>query len=111
MSLAIGCGLALGYAADALVGDPRRFHPVAGFGTLAARLERVTYRDRRDVGVAYVALLVGGTAGLGVGLARVVGRSAVGTVLGTAVATWAVLGGRAPRPGGAPHAQQMGPGA
>ena len=107
MSLAIGCGLALGYAADALVGDPRRFHPVAGFGTLAARLERVTYRDRRDVGVAYVALLMGGTTGLGVGLARVVGRSAVRTVLGTAVATWAVLGGRSLRREATTIAEQL----
>ena len=33
-------GLALGFAADRLVGDPARFHPVAGFGRTAAWLER-----------------------------------------------------------------------
>ena len=27
--------LAGGYAADLLLGDPRRWHPVAGFGALA----------------------------------------------------------------------------
>ena len=30
-------GLLVGYVVDAAVGDPRRFHPVAGFGE-AARL-------------------------------------------------------------------------
>ena len=35
-------GLALGFAADRLVGDPARVHPVAGFGRTAAWLERRT---------------------------------------------------------------------
>ncbi|HLL63021.1 MAG TPA: cobalamin biosynthesis protein, partial [Propionibacteriaceae bacterium] len=67
---AIGCGLALGYAADALVGDPRRLHPVAGFGTAAAALERLTYRDSQLAGLAYVATLAGGTVALGARLQR-----------------------------------------
>nr|AGC72501.1 hypothetical protein [uncultured bacterium A1Q1_fos_2059] len=33
-------GLALGFAADRLFGDPKRFHLVAGFGALATALER-----------------------------------------------------------------------
>ncbi|WP_193615074.1 cobalamin biosynthesis protein [Nocardioides lijunqiniae] len=79
-------GLVLGYVADAALGDPRRGHPVAGFGRLAGALERRTYADRRAPGVLHVALLVGGAAALG----RVAGR---GTLV-TAAATWAVLGGR-----------------
>jgi len=81
-------GLLLGVAADAVVGDPRRFHPVAGFGTLAGRLEKVVYRDHRVPGAVYTAVLAGGAVALGVAIER---RA---PVLGTALATWAVLGGR-----------------
>ena len=35
----LAAGLAAGVALDALLGDPRRFHPVAGFGRAAAALE------------------------------------------------------------------------
>jgi adenosylcobinamide-phosphate synthase len=94
MSLAMSCGLALGYAADALLGDPRRFHPVAGFGTVATALERVVYRDGRAAGVAYAGLLVGGTVALGTALDRVGRRHPAAMVLVSAAATWAVLGGR-----------------
>jgi adenosylcobinamide-phosphate synthase len=75
-------GLVLGYAADSVLGDPARWHPVAGFGRTAGVLERVTYADRRAPGVLHVALLVGGAAALG------------RTGVPAAVATWAVLGGR-----------------
>jgi adenosylcobinamide-phosphate synthase len=94
---AIGCGLALGYAADALVGDPRRLHPVAGFGTAAAALERLTYRDSQLAGLAYVATLAGGTVALGARLQRLGRRRPAVMVLLTAAATWTVLGGRSLR--------------
>ncbi|MFC7493984.1 MULTISPECIES: cobalamin biosynthesis protein [unclassified Nocardioides] len=80
MNLALG--LVLGYAADSLLGDPTRWHPVAGFGRTAAALEAVTFADRRAPGVLHVALLVGGAAA--------VGRAPIPVAL----ATWAVLGGR-----------------
>jgi adenosylcobinamide-phosphate synthase len=79
-------GLVLGYLADSVFGDPRRGHPVAGFGRLALVLERRTYADRRGPGAGHVALLVGGAWLTG----RTVGRG----TLATALATWAVLGGR-----------------
>ncbi|MFL6022921.1 MAG: cobalamin biosynthesis protein [Marmoricola sp.] len=87
-------GLLLGFAADQLLGDPTRFHPVAGFGQAAAALEQRLYADRRDRGAAYWVVLVGTAAGTGV-LANRVGRNrpALRTVL-TAASTWAVLGGR-----------------
>ncbi|GAA1774637.1 cobalamin biosynthesis protein [Nocardioides hankookensis] len=74
-------GLVLGFAADRLLGDPARWHPVAGFGRAATALEQVTYADRRGPGAVHVAVLVCGSA-------------ALGRVVPVALATWAVLGGR-----------------
>jgi adenosylcobinamide-phosphate synthase len=84
-----GAALASGYVADALLGDPRRLHPVAGFGTLALRTEPAVYGPSRARGIAYTALLVGAAAGAGELAARVAGRR---TVL--AAVTWGSLGGR-----------------
>ncbi|HTF11115.1 MAG TPA: cobalamin biosynthesis protein, partial [Asanoa sp.] len=53
MRVADAAGLLAGYGLDALFGDPRRFHPVAGFGGLAERLEQEVYRDDRRTGAAY----------------------------------------------------------
>ncbi|MBF6340116.1 cobalamin biosynthesis protein [Nocardia abscessus] len=80
-------GLLLGFALDRAFGDPRRWHPVAGFGSAVAALESVTYADRRAAGLAHEALAVGAVVGLGVAARR-------GGVVSTAVATWTVLGGR-----------------
>jgi len=79
-------GLALGFAADWLLGDPQRWHPVAGFGRTAAALERPLHADSRARGAAHVALLVGAAA--------YAGRRLGDGTLPTAAATWAVLGGR-----------------
>jgi adenosylcobinamide-phosphate synthase len=87
-------GLALGWAADQVFGDPRRWHPVAGFGSAAAALERQTYAARRGPGVLHVTLLVGAAAGLGMVAERVTRRQGVAHTLLTAASTWAVLGGR-----------------
>ncbi|WP_236554533.1 cobalamin biosynthesis protein, partial [Nocardioides sp. AX2bis] len=86
-------GLGLGYAADRALGDPVRRHPVAGFGQLAGRVERVSYADRRAAGVVHVVVLVGGVAGLGAAAERAVTGRPVVRVLLTAAATWTVLGG------------------
>ncbi len=86
-------GLLLGYGADRVFGDPRRCHPVAGFGTIARAVEGRLYADSRSRGVAHAVLLVGGTVLLGV----VAERSASGPVVRagvTAAATWVVLGER-----------------
>ena len=89
-------GLLLGYAADRLLGDPQRLHPVAGFGLLASRLEQQVYAERRARGVAYAATLVGAAALVGLpvesGRARRLAGGSLHAVL-TAAATWAVLGG------------------
>ena len=87
----VAIGLSLGYAADQLLGDPRRHHPVAAFGTLAARLERSTWSPRRSAGLAHETVLVGSILAVAIGLARL--PRPLQPVL-TAMATWAVLGGR-----------------
>ncbi|WP_327114239.1 cobalamin biosynthesis protein [Nocardia sp. NBC_01730] len=80
-------GLLLGFALDRVFGDPRRGHPVAGFGSAAGALESVTYADRRVAGLVHEVLAVGSVVGFGVVARR-------GGVAATAVATWTVLGGR-----------------
>ncbi|MEU2089780.1 cobalamin biosynthesis protein [Nocardia beijingensis] len=80
-------GLLLGFALDRAFGDPRRWHPVAGFGSAVAALESVTYADRRAAGLVHEAMAVGAVVGLGVAFRR-------GGVAATAAATWTVLGGR-----------------
>jgi adenosylcobinamide-phosphate synthase len=79
-------GLVLGFAADRIVGDPQRWHPVAGFGRAAGALEQVLYAEQRSHGVVHVAALVGA--------ATYAGRRLGDGTVPTAVATWAVLGGR-----------------
>ncbi len=93
-TLPLPAGLALGFLADQLFGDPRRAHPVAGFGQLAARLEGRTYGDSRLRGAGHVGLLVGGAAGLGLGLDRLTRERPALRLLVVAASTWTVLGGR-----------------
>ncbi|NUP46558.1 MAG: cobalamin biosynthesis protein [Catenulispora sp.] len=112
-SPARAAGLALGFAADWYFADPRRGHPVAGFGRVASALRKVMYADSRAAGVAYTGVLVSGSAALGVAAERIASgaapgrsggspvpgtalRTALGTALRTALtaaATWSVLGG------------------
>ncbi|MEU3011280.1 cobalamin biosynthesis protein [Nocardia asteroides] len=80
-------GLALGFALDRIFADPRRYHPVAGFGSAAAALEEVTYADERQAGVVHEVIAVGAVLGIGAIAARA-------GVLATALATWTALGGR-----------------
>ncbi|MFI7454926.1 cobalamin biosynthesis protein [Nonomuraea sp. NPDC049714] len=84
-------GLALGVALDAIIGDPRKGHPVAAFGRVAGGVEGKVYGDARGNGVLYVALCVGTAAGIGVLAERV--RHPVARTALTAAATWSVLGG------------------
>ncbi|MDA2810531.1 cobalamin biosynthesis protein [Nocardiopsis sp. RSe5-2] len=95
-------GLIAGAVLDRLIPDPRRGHPVAVFGSAAARLEQVLYRPSRARGALFTALAVGTAAGLGAGLGAAVERAAgptgraaaaSATAAATAGATWAALGG------------------
>jgi adenosylcobinamide-phosphate synthase len=75
----------LGFAADRVLGDPARLHPVAGFGRVAALVERCVWRPSRTVGAVYAAALVGGVC-------SVVRRSRWPPL--AAAVLWATLGGR-----------------
>ncbi len=88
----VAAGIAAGCGIDALFADPRRGHPVAGFGWCATTLERFSYRDGRAAGVLHTAVLVGALAGAGALLQRRAARGPEAAVL-TAAATWAALGG------------------
>jgi adenosylcobinamide-phosphate synthase len=87
-------GLVLGFAADRLIGDPARLHPVAGFGRVAGAVERTMWADDRATGARYAAALVAGTGTLGLLADRMTRRRPVARSLLTAAATWAVVGGR-----------------
>jgi adenosylcobinamide-phosphate synthase len=87
-------GLALGYLADRVFGDPRRCHPVAAFGATASWLETRCYADTQAAGVLHTGALVGAAAGLGAALERLIANRSAATVITTAAATWVVLGGR-----------------
>jgi adenosylcobinamide-phosphate synthase len=87
-------GLVAGVVADWVIGDPRRGHPVAGFGSVAAALERRWWRPSRPAGVAYVTVLVGGTAAAAAVVDRGLGRRPVARMLLTGLVTWSALGGR-----------------
>ncbi|MGQ0573373.1 MAG: cobalamin biosynthesis protein [Pseudonocardia sp.] len=91
-------GLLLGTVADALLGDPRRGHPVAGFGAVAAALERRVHADSRWAGLGYWVALVAPVVALGVALEVPATRSPrsrprAGDAVVTAVVTFVVLGG------------------
>ncbi|CAJ1582073.1 cobalamin biosynthesis protein [[Mycobacterium] wendilense] len=87
-------GVLLGYLADLTFADPRRAHPVAGFGGAAVALERLTYRDNRIAGAAHVAILLGGLGLSAAWAARHAGRQGTtGTTAAVAAATWVALGG------------------
>lgn len=84
-------GILAGYLADVVLADPRRGHPVAGFGRCATGLESLSYRDSRPAGVVHTSVLVGCVAVAGAVLQHRL-RGAAGLAL-TAAATWVALGG------------------
>ncbi|WP_137990152.1 cobalamin biosynthesis protein [Streptomyces vilmorinianum] len=86
-------GAAAGLAADLLVGDPRRGHPVAAFGRAAGAVEKLLWRDHRGWGALHTAVCVGGAAGAAALAARTVRDHPRASVALTAAAVWAVVGG------------------
>jgi adenosylcobinamide-phosphate synthase len=82
----------LGFAADRVLGDPARLHPVAGFGAVAAWVERRAWRPSRIVGALYTGALVVAVWGAVVAGGRRLSPPAP-TAFAVAV-LWATLGGR-----------------
>jgi len=86
--------LAAGFACDRLFNDPSRWHPVAGFGQAAGRLERQLWRPSRLAGLAYAAALVAFPAAAA-SLAESLLASRRLLLSGYRTATiWVTLGGR-----------------
>lgn len=86
-------GLVAGALLDAVLGDPRRFHPVAGFGQVATALERRLYAPDRGAGAGFAAVAVGAPVALAAA-ATVATRNHPWVRAGlVAATTWAVLGG------------------
>ena len=94
MARADAAGLVAGYLLDAALGDPRRFHPVAGFGAAAGALERRIHAPNRRSGAAFAALAVGAPVALGLAAAVATRGRPVPRGRLVAAATWTVLGGR-----------------
>ncbi|MFF3318741.1 cobalamin biosynthesis protein [Streptomyces sp. NPDC003035] len=86
-------GAAAGLAADLILGDPRRGHPVAVFGRAAGSVEKLLRRDHRGWGALHTAVCAGGTAALGALAARAVRDRPAASVALTAASVWAVVGG------------------
>ena len=87
-------GLGLGYLADRVLGDPQRWHPVAGFGRAATWLEQRTYADARLAGAGHTAAAGGGDSRPRRVAERAGARHPLTMIMLTGLATWTVLGGR-----------------
>ena len=90
----LAAGLAAGVTLDALLGDPRRGHPVAAFGRAAAALEARDYADSRPRGAAHAAACVLAVAAPAALLARRTRGRPPYDIAAAALATWAVTGAR-----------------
>jgi adenosylcobinamide-phosphate synthase len=87
-------GLLAGFALDVALGDPRRGHPVAGFGRAATALEGRLYRPTRAAGTRYAALAVGAPVAAAAMVSRATRGRPVARAALVAAATWATLGAR-----------------
>ena len=85
-------GILAGALADVLFADPRRGHPVAGFGRYAQALETITYRDSRAAGTVHTGVLLATLVAVGFAAQKLVTGRLASTLM-TAAATWAALGG------------------
>jgi adenosylcobinamide-phosphate synthase len=90
-------GLLAGFGLDLVLGDPRRGHPVAGFGQAAAALERRLYAPSRAAGAGYVGLVVGVPVAAAVAAGALTRRRPLARAALVAGATWTVLGARSLR--------------
>lgn len=86
-----GTAILAGYGADLVLGDPKRYHPVAGFGQAAAAVERFAYAPNRRRGAAVAAGLVIGAA------AAADAMTWIAPEVTLAALTWGTLGGRSLR--------------
>jgi adenosylcobinamide-phosphate synthase len=93
IAVANAAGLVVGAALDRVFADPRRWHPVAGFGRAATALERRWYAPSRRAGLRHTAVAVGVPVLAALAAQRLTRRRPVTRFAVTAAVTWAVLGG------------------
>ncbi|BCJ31429.1 hypothetical protein Asera_55370 [Actinocatenispora sera] len=93
LAAANGAGLLAGAGLDLVFGDPRRLHPVAGFGSLVQRWERRSYRPSRAAGLRFAAVAVGVPVVAALGVDLVTRRRPLARAVAIAGGTWLVLGG------------------
>jgi adenosylcobinamide-phosphate synthase len=106
----VAAGLVLGVLADDIFGDPKRNHPVAGFGAIASKLESRLYADTVGAGAAFWACSVLPVLGAAITAEWMVSRRPVTRAVLVAAATWTVLGGRSLRTTGSRMARCLGAG-
>lgn len=94
---ALAFGLVAGTALDAVLGDPRRGHPVAAFGRGAAWAERRVYADSRARGAAYTTTCILAVAVPAAAVTRLTRRNPLATGATAALAAWSVIGSRSLR--------------
>jgi len=90
----LAAGLAAGVALDALLGDPRRGHPVAAFGRAAAALEARDYADTRLRGAVHAAACVLAVVAPAAAMHRRTRSRPPLEAAAAALAVWAVTGAR-----------------
>jgi adenosylcobinamide-phosphate synthase len=89
----VAAGLLIGAAADNVLGDPKRCHPVAGYGQVVAATEQRLHADNVLRGGWFVGVVTVPLVGACLAVERGVrDRPAVHVAL-VAAATWCVLGG------------------
>jgi adenosylcobinamide-phosphate synthase len=86
--------LVCGWVLDRWLGDPPRWHPVAGFGRAAAALERALWRPSRAAGALHTAILVGAPSLAVAMLDHALRRRRLGRPGFRAAVVWLTLGGR-----------------
>jgi adenosylcobinamide-phosphate synthase len=86
--------IAAGWVADRLIGDPRRRHPVAGFGQIAGALEQRVWRPSRIVGALYAFSLIGAVTTAVATLDRALARLPRHRAAFRTLVVWTALGGR-----------------
>src|ERR1700733_7086449 len=90
----VAVGILAGTAADALLGDPRRGHPVALFGRAAQAVQRRAYADSRARGAGYAAGCLLAAAVPAVAADRMTRGRPWLRVAATPAAVWTATGGR-----------------
>jgi adenosylcobinamide-phosphate synthase len=107
IAVANAAGLLAGALLDAALGDPRRWHPVAGYGRAAAALERRMYAPTAAAGARYVAVAVGVPTAAAALAGAATRRRPVARAALVAATTWAVLGSTSLRREGAAMATAL----